>query len=326
MRDLNYVDYDFDLTDLVSRAEQTGQTPLHLVMSDGVPITTMDHAPVVIHTLAEVQRPQQWSRPYVEQQQFEPTNTTTERPQPTEPSQKEEGRAPTPSEASRRSASRTREVDTSHIQLGHIPTRDGRQSTRWTTEHIQQEIRREEPAPPMPTNASEVTDLDYASDHPQPTRLASRASSATTLIATSPNSSRARHLQTAQEIELTRLDTPPEVARLQAEIREREIQLQAELDRSLGEGARRAREARYQETWNPAPPTTTRAPLRASVSFHDPARRREEERPEIQTTATPREGAVTEETDNLRLPPLDDFPTSTTRVEDPRLPFLRDPR
>ncbi|KAI5895729.1 uncharacterized protein SCHCODRAFT_02476746, partial [Schizophyllum commune H4-8] len=46
MGDNNYLEYDYDLTDLVDRAERTGQTPLHQIMSEGVPITTLDHAPV----------------------------------------------------------------------------------------------------------------------------------------------------------------------------------------------------------------------------------------------------------------------------------------
>ncbi|KAI5888433.1 uncharacterized protein SCHCODRAFT_02477124, partial [Schizophyllum commune H4-8] len=46
MGDNNYLEYDYDLTDLVSRAERAGQTPLHQIMSEGVPITPLDHAPV----------------------------------------------------------------------------------------------------------------------------------------------------------------------------------------------------------------------------------------------------------------------------------------
>ncbi|KAI4294153.1 hypothetical protein K525DRAFT_213329, partial [Schizophyllum commune Loenen D] len=46
MGDNNYLEYDYDLTDLVSRAEREGRTPLHQIMNEGVPITTLDHAPV----------------------------------------------------------------------------------------------------------------------------------------------------------------------------------------------------------------------------------------------------------------------------------------
>ncbi|KAI5823257.1 hypothetical protein K523DRAFT_405004 [Schizophyllum commune Tattone D] len=84
MGDNNYLEYDYDLTDLPR------------------------------------------DRPYVEQQQFEPTTTTELAPHETRASS-EVTRVPTPSDSSRAHASRVGEVETSRIQLGHIPTRDRRQ-------------------------------------------------------------------------------------------------------------------------------------------------------------------------------------------------------